>query len=445
MEAHEIILLPIYILLLLMAGFTFSELRYRNDESKKWFLPAFATKLLGAILYCCIYKFYYGEGDVFVYFRDAQAIWEMLMQHPADGWKLFFSEPRELDLAIYAPTHRLPFYESPTTFMVVRLAAVLNFFAFNSFWVTSLLMASLSFSGLWALYRVFIDLYPKLKTEMAIAVFFIPSVFFWGSGIMKDTVTIGALGWLTYGVYQLFFKRQKIILSCVLVVVCAYLINTIKGYILMGFMLPLVYWLVASVFRQIKDASLKIILMAAFLGSVAIGAFLLRDQMNAATQYVLEKYISMAIDFQTYHGTLASQHGQSGYSLGEISFTPVGVLSKMPAAINVTLFRPYLFEVSNPVMLVTALESSLFLFFTIYVLFKVGFLRLLSYLFQYPSIGFCLFFTFIFAFSVGFTSYNYGALVRYKIPCLPFYVGALFMLLECRRVEGEKVIVLNQT
>jgi hypothetical protein len=39
-----------------------------------------------------------------------------------------------------------------------------------------------------------------------------------------------------------------------------------------------------------------------------------------------------------------------------------------------------------------------------------------------------LVFSIIFAFSVGFTSYNFGTLVRYKIPLMPFYYIALFIL-----------------
>jgi hypothetical protein len=36
----------------------------------------------------------------------------------------------------------------------------------------------------------------------------------------------------------------------------------------------------------------------------------------------------------------------------------------------------------------------------------------------------------LFAFAVGFTSYNFGALVRYKIPMMPFYYIALFILTD---------------
>jgi hypothetical protein len=43
----------------------------------------------------------------------------------------------------------------------------------------------------------------------------------------------------------------------------------------------------------------------------------------------------------------------------------------------------------------------------------------------------------IFAFSVGFTSYNFGSLVRYKIPLMPFYYIALFILAD-KEKEPEK-------
>jgi hypothetical protein len=40
--------------------------------------------------------------------------------------------------------------------------------------------------------------------------------------------------------------------------------------------------------------------------------------------------------------------------------------------------------------------------------------------------GFSLFYAFV----VGFTSYNFGALDRYKIPCLSTYIISLLLTLE---------------
>jgi hypothetical protein len=45
-----------------------------------------------------------------------------------------------------------------------------------------------------------------------------------------------------------------------------------------------------------------------------------------------------------------------------------------------------------------------------------------------PNLSFFLVFSLIFAFAVGVSSYNFGALSRYKIPCLPFYAAFLIIL-----------------
>jgi hypothetical protein len=42
-------------------------------------------------------------------------------------------------------------------------------------------------------------------------------------------------------------------------------------------------------------------------------------------------------------------------------------------------------------------------------------------------------FAIFFAFSVGLTTANYGALARLKIPCIPFYMCSLFILYYLNR------------
>ncbi|MBK9533341.1 MAG: hypothetical protein IPO42_16435 [Chitinophagaceae bacterium] len=45
-----------------------------------------------------------------------------------------------------------------------------------------------------------------------------------------------------------------------------------------------------------------------------------------------------------------------------------------------------------------------------------------------PVILYCLLFALLFALFVGATTANFGTLVRYKIPCLPFYIIALYLI-----------------
>jgi hypothetical protein len=90
--------------------------------------------------------------------------------------------------------------------------------------------------------------------------------------------------------------------------------------------------------------------------------------------------------------------------------------------------------------------------FTLYVLLKVGILSFLGGIFKNPAIIYCFWFSVLFALFVGATTLNFGTLVRYKIPCLPFYIIALVLILERKKQinlkKDEKKLIaatLNKT
>ena len=68
--------------------------------------------------------------------------------------------------------------------------------------------------------------------------------------------------------------------------------------------------------------------------------------------------------------------------------------------------------------------------FTLFVLYKAGPLNFIRAILKDPVILYCLLFALLFALFVGATTANFGTLVRYKIPCIPFYIIALFLILN---------------
>ena len=78
------------------------------------------------------------------------------------------------------------------------------------------------------------------------------------------------------------------------------------------------------------------------------------------------------------------------------------------------------------------------LLFTIRIFYRTGIIRTLKTVGRNSTAFFCIFFAMFFAFSVGFTAYNFGALVRYKIPCIPFFVAGLFILNFITEEENAK-------
>jgi hypothetical protein len=87
-----------------------------------------------------------------------------------------------------------------------------------------------------------------------------------------------------------------------------------------------------------------------------------------------------------------------------------------------------------------ALEAFLFLFVTLKIIFTIGLRRVGQAIASDANIQFCLIFTMIFAFAVGLSSGNFGALSRYRIPCLPMY-GLALVLIYYRYKPAEKSLL----
>ena len=65
-----------------------------------------------------------------------------------------------------------------------------------------------------------------------------------------------------------------------------------------------------------------------------------------------------------------------------------------------------------------------------------------------PLIMYCFLFSIVFALFVGASTLNFGTLVRYKIPSMPFYVITLFLILFFNKKIGyknEEVLILQKS
>ncbi|MCC5928956.1 MAG: hypothetical protein JJU28_06895 [Cyclobacteriaceae bacterium] len=427
MEVKDLLVTPI-LLLLVYAGMYISRPAFTNKDTRKYFIPGFTLKVLGAIMVGVIYQFYYKGGDTFTYFTNgSRHIWEAFLNDPATGVKLIFAG-KEYDPETYMYARRIFTYGDIPSYFVVRVSAVFGLMTFHTYSAVAVLFALMSFTGVWAIYSVFYKIKPHMHFELAVACLFIPSVFFWGSGILKDSLTLGAVGWMTWGIYRIFVEKKNVVLSVILVLAGFYIVYIVKIYILLCFLPAAMLWISMQYLKSIRNQVFRwaiapmILIIAAGGGYYAV---IKVGEENA--RYNIESIASTAEATARWIHFVSERDGGSGYTLGDYDYSPAGVLRKTPAAIWVSLYRPYLWEVKNPVMLMSALESVTFLLFTLWILFRGGH-RYVTNVFSDPLAAFCLVFAISFAFAVGLTTYNFGSLVRYKIPMLPFFATALFIL-----------------
>ncbi len=293
------------------------------------------------------------------------------------------------------------------------------------------------------LFLTFYKIKPHLNKVIAIATLFIPSVIFWGSGLLKDTLTISCLGIATYFIFKMVIDRKFSFLTLVLLVMSLYGLYGIKIYILLIFLPAIILWVFVFNFERIQSKVIRI-LIAPFVFTLALGSgyYATMNAVEDNSKYAFDTLAKTAqvtaYDIRFWTGRDAG----SGYTLGELDGTLTSMIRLSPQAINVSLFRPYLWEVKNPLMLLAALESLFLFVFTVYVVIRSS--GNLLQAFKNPTIIFCLVFSLVFAFAVGVSTFNFGTLMRYKIPLMPFYLLALLFLIDYSNSD-RKLAALDAT
>lgn len=241
------------------------------------------------------------------------------------------------------------------------------------------------------------------------------------------------LGWMTYTTFRIFVNKDFSVKNMFLLIVSFYLIAVVKIYILLAFLPALGIWLLLTYSHKIQPVALRWMVNILFIG-ISIGGFLFfaqrfSDELN---KYSLENIAKTAATTRDWIGYVSDVQEGSGYDLGAFEPGILGMLKKFPQAVVVTLFRPFPWEAGKIIMAFSALEALAFSYFTLRVIFKSG-MQAIKQITKDPTLMFCLIFTLIFAFAVGISSYNFGSLSRYKIPCMPFYAALLVVLLQKNR------------
>lgn len=397
-----------------------------DEINRKYFLPALTIRILGALALGFIYQFYYDGGDTYSYHTGgSRHMWEAFMDSPIKGIEMMFSGGVHHG-SFYKYSSRIEFFGDPPAFFVIQFATVFDLFTFSSYSATAVLFSVFGFTGAWLLFYTFYRKYPQLHFWIAVATLFIPSVFFWGSGLLKDTIVLSSIGIATYEIDRLFNRRKVSILHILVLLMSVYFIFSIKKFVLQAYLPAVILWVYMNQLKKIPSMALKILIFPIVISfCVFVGYYSVVKIGEGDRRYALDKLATTAQVTAMDIRYLTGKNAGSGYDLGDLDGSFSGMLKLAPQAINVSLFRPYLWEVGNPLMLLSALESIGLLLFTMVVIAKKKFAIVQS--FMNPDFVFCLMFALVFAFAVGVSTFNFGTLVRYKIPLLPFYLIALLI------------------
>jgi len=364
--------------------------------------------------------------------REGNNIYHLILKD-AGNLKWLFQSGKNFDVTLLKENLNGPYYQSEANFMVIRIDAILSFLTFGRYSAISLMFAGIAFSGAWKLFLFFYEQYPKMHRKFAIAILYFPTVVFWSAGILKDTLCIASLGWITYSLYEMLYRKKSFIKNSIILFIFGYLLAILKVYILISYVPFFVLFIILKNIKGIKNKLLKYLLaptlivgcMFGFTQALhsfdqELGVYAVHD-LTASIKHLNSSFVSMN----------GNEGAESNFALG-VGFdgSLKGLAKLAPVAVFTTFFRPFLWESHKASQLLASLESLILLFFTLFVLFKSGVKSFIKMILTDPLIMYCFLFSFVFAMFVGASTLNFGTLVRYKIPCLPFYAISIFLIYE---------------
>lgn len=400
---------------------------------RKWLLALFATKIIAAYTLLFVYQFYYNDtvnSDVFKFSNAANVLYSALQENPTDYIELITgindNDPHIIEYYKRADVWRLNQEITPVVDnrLLVRFLAIINLVTHGNIYLNFLVCAFIAFVGSYCLTLAFKKFANGNTVLPLIAAFFIPSLAFWSSGIMKECLLMFVLGVLLYAVSVLIDKISiKMLILAFLALVALFFV---KFYIFVAILPGLI---ILCLPNKLNNISILVIFASILTASVIIffqsknifGLDFVQSIVNKQNDFInlityIEYDAGSNIELERLEPTFSS------FAQGLI-----------PAYIN-TLFRPYITEANSLTKLVAFIEN--FAFFTCFVFmcldFKMPSRR------QFKFIIFTVSFLIILYALIGLTTPNLGAIERYKMPVLPFILLSMFIC--CRFTFANKML-----
>lgn len=412
--------------------FSYRRKKIDNPELRKYHRRGFWIKVFACLAYS-FFVLYLSPGDTTtLYYPEGFNLYKQMLEEPSKI-SILFKPAAAFDQTLLEDFRNSGYFDEESNFMVVRFVIFFSFFTFGKFLAINLFFSMFAFTGAWRLFRFFYEQYYYLGKYFAIAIIYLPTFVFWSSGILKDALCIAALGWLTYAMYTLFYNKDNVFRNVFIILWSSALLYLVKSYILISYLPFFILFLILKNITLVKNKFSRAFLVLFFMGISFLSVISMGETIEKAIGSFAGEGLTESI--QNYQKIYAHQAKsvESNFSLGvEFDGSPQSLMRMAPAAIAATFYRPFLWESKKISTLMSSVESLLMMLFTVYVILRVGIIKFIITIFRSPIVLYCFLFALVFGIFVGATTLNFGSLVRYKIPAMPFYLIALILILDYR-------------
>lgn len=398
---------------LIVIGLVLYWLYKRNEDLKKHFFIAAGFKLISGIGVGVLYQYYYTFGDTYAFFNIAETLNKVAQTDLIAYFEYLLGLNNEAFSSMYD--------SQPRALFMVKILSVINLFTGGNYWISSLYFSLFAFLGAWYATTIFLKFFSQYKGAIIFSFFYFPSAVFWSSGIIKESVAIGCIYFITSLILLLYKDRKLYWYQLLGLAVNFFTLWNIKYYYA-GILLLLSFSLIITSFlgrrlAPIKDRSYG---QAGVFFICIVGSSLVVTQLHP--NFYLHRILTVIVDNYNAFQEISAAGDFVEFSSLEPNLS--SFLYNTPKALVSGLFRPFIGESMEPFKIVTGLENLLLAVFFLYALAKLP--KESQDYFNLLLIAAVLF-VIIMAIFLTLSAPNYGTLIRYKSGFLPFFVLLITM------------------
>lgn len=434
METALQIVLPIGFIALSIYCISKHRFFKSSGISNRWIQLGFLIKLTAAIALWMIYSQHYttrSEADTFRYFDDSKILFESIHDNPVDFLKMVSGiQSDEPQLKSYYDRMNY-WYDtySPVNDnrAIIRLQAVLRIFSMGSYHVHMVIVCFLSLIGAVAIARVFGAFHQGSAPTIFSLFFLIPSTCFWGSGLMKDSLAVFALGLAIYhlahwdkNALQCWRKTAWLLAALFVLMVVRFQFFLLLSPFAIG-------WVIAVLTSKTRPLSYLVITLATGILIVTGWNLISDNTLQQSLQLKREAFINLAVD-QGANSIFSQQPMEIGFP---------GILLEAITGFVFAITKPLQLD-SELLIKMASIENLVLLAMIVWLLIRI--VRVKERVTSNLSM-LALLFSITYLMIAGMTTPVAGALVRYKSIVLPLLIGPLLIMSGLRLpVDGWKTL-----
>jgi hypothetical protein len=411
----------LFVIYLILFAWLVTKTRFftASGLSRSQLVILFLLKIIIGIAYGWI-GLYYGNHakmtDTWFYHHNGILEYKLLLNNPGEYFTNLFHDPYQKTGVDNFLGSNNSYWNDLKANVFVKILSIFNIFSIGHYYVNVIFFSFLSLFGPIAVYRVMAEVFPSRKKLVLPTTFFIPSFFFWTSGLHKEGLLFVGIALVLYHLYYAGKEKRLSIKRISGVILGLLLLLLLRNFLFVIILPATIAWIIANRFPKYG--------LACFLSIYILSGIL----------FFTARYIDPRLDFPqsvvNKQQAFMQAKARSNIAVTPLEPTLQSFVKNLPEATLLSFTRPYPKEVKNILPFAAMAEINiLLLLFLLFLLFRK---RRLCH--SPNTVLFCLFFSISYLLMIGYTVNNPGPIVRYRCSTLP-----LLMVLIVAQTDWEKI------